>query len=95
MLMSYVRVSFDYYYYLYKKLSLLSRLVTYLVHVSVGCFCGYVYRHPYPKKLAAPEKRKKPDLASVRASLMRISCSEKIGAAVIDAVSSEACLVSY
>ena len=35
------------------------------------------------------------ELASVRASLMRNNCSEKIGSAVIDAVSSEACLVSY
>ncbi len=41
------------------------------------------------------QKRKKPDLASVTASLMRNNCSEKIDSAVIDAVSSEACLVSY
>ena len=41
------------------------------------------------------KKRKKPDLASVTASLMRNNCSEKIDSAVIDAVSSEASLVSY
>ena len=54
-----------------------------------------MYRHTYPSKLVAPKKSKKPDLASVTASLMRNNCSEKIDSAVIDAVSSEACLVSY
>ena len=39
--------------------------------------------------------RDRNELASVTASLMRNNCSEKIDSAVIDAVSSEACLVSY
>ena len=54
-----------------------------------------MYRHTYREKITARKKRKKPDLASVTASLMRNNCSEKIDGAVIDAVSSEACLVSY
>ena len=54
-----------------------------------------MYRHTYRENSPCTKKSKKPDLASVTASLMRNNCSEKIDSAVIDAVSSEASLVSY
>ena len=51
--------------------------------------------HTGKKSLRAKSAKNLIDLASVKASLMRNNCSEKIDGAVIDAVSSEACLVSY
>ena len=60
-----------------------------------GVFAGMCTGTHTGKIRLRTQKRKKPDLASVTASLMRNNCSEKIDSAVIDAVSSEASLVSY
>ena len=82
-------------YYLYKKLSFLRTPKNISYTGPWGVFVGMCTGTHTGKNSQRTQKRKKPELASVRASLMRNSCSEKIDSAVIDAVTSEASLVSY